>query len=151
MKSFTTLVALTAIAMTGIQTTAAPNTATVAPETQDPPLSQCGAAVEFNLRLGSAHQLAIPGPPDYWCCDGYTEEYHSGSGKRVCCKASDTCCGVASDSVWLVPGYLKSLKPVHPDATFLKTGGNCDGACQPCTLLPRVNFPGFAALKRNTC
>ncbi|KAF8440644.1 hypothetical protein BGX38DRAFT_1272991 [Terfezia claveryi] len=149
MKSFTTLVALTALARTGIQTTAAPNTATVAPETQELPLSQCGTAAEFNLRLGSAHQLAIPGPPDYWCCDGFTEEYHSGSGKRVCCKASDACCGVADDSVWRKPGYLKSLKPVHPDATFLKTGGNCDGACQPCTLLPRKHIESNPAQKRN--
>ncbi|RPB22357.1 hypothetical protein L211DRAFT_850665 [Terfezia boudieri ATCC MYA-4762] len=139
MKPFTTLTVLTAAAMAG------PSIATgeaASKGARELPLSQCGIAVELDFAIGSVHQREIYGPPDYWCCDGYTEELFLGSGKRVC---------FADGSVWLQPGYMKSLKPVNPDVTFLKTGKRCDGDCRSCGVFSRLNFPGFATLKKDTC
>ena len=76
MKSFTTLLAFTAAAITVM---AAPNTA--APVTKELkgrelseypglPDSECGMAIEVDLPLGeSSSQVDMLGPPNYWCCD----------------------------------------------------------------------------------
>lgn len=79
MKSFTKLIALTAAAMAGIPSMAAPSPAG-APETKelkDLPFSdslefqesQCDTAVEFDLSAGSLDKRQSLGPPNYWCCD----------------------------------------------------------------------------------
>jgi len=74
MKSFTTLIAITAAAMAGIPTMAAPSTVSGVSELQlsespELPDSECGIAVEFDLSKASIAGQAIPGPPDFWCCD----------------------------------------------------------------------------------
>ncbi|RPB21744.1 hypothetical protein L211DRAFT_840370 [Terfezia boudieri ATCC MYA-4762] len=164
MKSFTIPFALMAATMAGIPSMAAPSNSG-APETKELkelqfsdspefPDSQCGSAVEFDFVIGSLDARQTVGPPDYWCCDGYTGEYHSGQGKRVCCPTTSGCCNVASSSVWLQAGYLKSLKPVGNDQTiYLKSGKNCGGStCLHCKLLPSIlNYPGWQSLKRTSC
>ncbi|KAF8424349.1 hypothetical protein EV426DRAFT_95899 [Tirmania nivea] len=164
MKAFTTLIALIAAAM-AITSMAAPNTAG-APETKELkerqfsdspefPESECAIAVEFDLPTTlDKRQKKIIGPPNFWCCDGYTGTYHSGDGKRVCCPTGSGCCNLATNSVWLQPGFIKSVMPVGGDETiFLKSGKKCSGSsCQQCKLVPTIpNNPGWQSLKRNGC
>ncbi|KAF8420723.1 hypothetical protein EV426DRAFT_242194 [Tirmania nivea] len=165
MKPFTALIALTAAAMAGIPSMAGASTASASEtkefrglqfsDSPEFPESQCGTAVEFDIPRSSLEKRqTLVGPPDYWCCDGYTGEYHSGVGKRVCCPISSECCNVASSSVWLQPEYIKSLMPVGGDeTTYLKSGQNCGGSlCQQCKLLPIVpNYPGWQSLRRSGC